>query len=105
MAVDEADVGQVKDGQQATFSVDASSGRAFSANVTRVAFGSTVTGDVVSYMAVLTVDNDDLALRPGMTASAEIARRHGAGGLLVPNARSGSRRRARQRKRPGAASR
>ncbi len=86
VAVDEADVGQVKDGQTATFSVDAYPGRTFSANVTRVAYGSTVTGDVVSYTAVLTVDNDDLALRPGMTASAEIASAAVRGALLVPNA-------------------
>lgn len=86
VAVDEADVGQVKDGQQAEFTVDAYPGRTFSAKVTRVAFGSTVTGDVVSYTAVLTVDNDDLALRPGMTASAEIASAAVRGALLVPNA-------------------
>lgn len=84
--VDEADVGHVKDGQQATFTVDAYPDRKFSAVVTRVAYGSTKTGDVVSYTATLNVDNDDLSLRPGMTASAEIASASVRGALLVPNA-------------------
>jgi len=86
VAVDEADVGRVADGQQATFTVDAYPDRTFTAGVTRVAFGSTTTGDVVSYTAVLKVSNDDLALRPGMTASAEIASASVKSALLVPNA-------------------
>ncbi len=86
VAVDEADVGQVKEGQQATFTVDAFPDRTFTAAVTRVAYGSTTTGDVVSYTSILTVDNDDLALRPGMTASAEIASASVTGALLVSNA-------------------
>jgi HlyD family secretion protein len=86
VAVDEADVGQVKQGQQATFTVDTYPNRTFTAAVTRVAYGSTTTGDVVSYTAVLKVDNDDLALRPGMTASAEIASESVKNALLVPNA-------------------
>ena len=86
VAVDEADVGQVKQGQPATFTVDAYPDRTFTAAVTRVAYGSTTTGDVVSYKAVLKVDNDDLALRPGMTASAEIASASVKNALLVPNA-------------------
>jgi len=84
--VDEADVGQVKDGQQATFTVDAYPNRPYSASVIRVAYGSTTTGDVVSYGTLLTVKNDDLSLRPGMTASAEIAAAAVKGALLVPNA-------------------
>lgn len=84
--VDEADVGRVKDGQQAVFTVDAYPDRSFRAVVTRVAYGSTTTGDVVSYTAVLEVDNDDLVLRPGMTASAEIASASVERALLVPNA-------------------
>ena len=84
--VDEADVGRVKAGQTATFTVDAYPDRKFTAAVARVAFGSTKTGDVVSYAAVLKVSNDDLTLRPGMTASAEIASASLEGVLLVPNA-------------------
>jgi HlyD family secretion protein len=84
--VDEADVGRVQDGQHATFTVDAYPSRTYSAEVIRVAYGSTTSGEVVSYAAVLTVKNDDLSLRPGMTASADIASASVRGALLVPNA-------------------
>lgn len=84
--VDEADVGRTKDGQQATFTVDAYPGRKYAADVVRVAYGSTKSGDVVSYSATLRVKNDDLSLRPGMTASAEIASASVKAALLVPNA-------------------
>lgn len=83
--VDEADVGRVRDGQAATFAVDAYPGRTYVANVTRVAFGSTTTADVVSYATRLQVDNDDLSLRPGMTATADIATAAVDDALLVPN--------------------
>jgi HlyD family secretion protein len=84
--VDEADVGQVKENQGATFNVDAYPGRKYPARITRVGLGSTTTDNVVTYLTVLEVKNDDLSLRPGMTATADIlvARREGA--LLVPNA-------------------
>jgi HlyD family secretion protein len=84
--VDEADVGRTKEGQQATFTVDAYPGRVYRADVVRVAYGSTKSGDVVSYAASLEVKNDDLSLRPGMTASAEIASTSVKNALLVPNA-------------------
>lgn len=84
--VDEADVGQVKVGQPATFSVDAWPGRRFSAVITRVGFGAQNKEGVVSYLTVLRVDNDDLALRPGMTGSAEITTLTRERALLVPNA-------------------
>lgn len=84
--IDEADVGRVKDGQPATFSVDAYPDRTYHATVRRVAYGSTTTADVVSYAAVLTVANGDLSLRPGMTASAEIATTTVPNALLIPNA-------------------
>ncbi len=83
--VDEADVGRVSDGQAATFTVDAWPNRTYTAEVVRVAYGATTT-DVVSYATVLVVDNDDLSLRPGMTASAEIATASVDNALLVPNA-------------------
>ena len=84
--VDEADVGRVADGQAATFSVDAYPDRTYTATVTRVAYGATTTTDVVSYATVLVVENDDLSLRPGMTASADIATASVENALLVPNA-------------------
>ncbi|MCC7242133.1 MAG: efflux RND transporter periplasmic adaptor subunit [Acidobacteria bacterium] len=83
--VDEADVGRVANGQHATFSVDAYPARIYEASVTRVAYGATTSADVVSYATVLVVENDDLSLRPGMTASAEIATASVTGALLVPN--------------------
>lgn len=84
--VDEADVGGVKDGQSATFTVDAYPGREYSARVTRIAYGSTTKNNVVSYSTVLKVKNDDLSLRPGMTGAAEIATVTRENALLVPNA-------------------
>jgi HlyD family secretion protein len=83
--VDEADVGRVAQGQQATFTVDAYSGRLYPAQVKRVGFGSQVKDGVVSYPTVLVVDNDDLSLRPGMTATAEIVTASRENVLLVPN--------------------
>jgi HlyD family secretion protein len=97
--VDEADVGQVNAGQTATFQVDAFPGRTFPAKVERVDVGAnaaTSTGtsgssssssnQVVSYTAVLAVDNREGILRPGMTATAEIVTAEKRGVLLVPNA-------------------
>jgi HlyD family secretion protein len=84
--VDEADVGQVKVGQTATFSVDAWPGRQYNAVITRVGYGSQVKDGVVSYLTVLEVNNDDLSLRPGMTGTAEITTLTRENALLVPNA-------------------
>lgn len=83
--VDEADVGQVQLGQRASFSVSAWPGRKYPATITRVAYGSTTTDNVVTYTTQLGVDNPDLSLRPGMTASATIAATERRGVLLVPN--------------------
>lgn len=84
--VDEADVGQVKAGQNATFTVDAWPGRRYSARITRVGYGAQEKDGVVSYPTVLTVGNDDLSLRPGMTGTAEITTLIRKDVLLVPNA-------------------
>lgn len=84
--VDEADVGSVKLGQPASFSVSAWSGRTFPATIERVGIGSTITDNVVTYKTVLSVANTDLALRPGMTATARIVTAQRENVLLVPNA-------------------
>jgi HlyD family secretion protein len=84
--VDEADVGQVKPGQEATFTVDAYADRSFSARVAAVRLGSQRSEGVVTYKTVLYVDNTDLTLRPGMTATAELVVRHATDVVLVPNA-------------------
>ena len=106
VAVDEADVGQIKQGQKATFTVDAFPGRTFPAQITRVDLGSNLTvqdatassssssssstssttGQVVSYAADLSVSNPTLELRPGMTATADIVTSEVNNALLVPNA-------------------
>ena len=84
--VDEADVSNVKIGQSATFSVAAWPSRKFPASIQRVGLGSTITDNVVTYKTVLDVRNDDLALRPGMTATASIVTANRENVLLVPNA-------------------
>lgn len=86
VAVDEADVGQVKEGQEATFTVDAYPRRSFPALITQVRFAPETVEGVVTYETVLAVDNADLALRPGMTATADIIARRLHDVLLVPNA-------------------
>ena len=100
VSVDEADVGQVKPGQKATFTVDAYPGRRFPATLERVDLASSSTtqanasgggaaaagGSVVSYEARLTVANPEGLLRPGMTATATIATQNTGKALLVPNA-------------------
>lgn len=83
--VDEADVGAVKLGQDATFTVSAYPTRKFPARITRVGFGSTITDNVVTYLTYLDVDNADLSLRPGMTATATITATQRKDVLLVPN--------------------
>lgn len=94
--VDEADVGQVEVGQPTTFTVDAYPGDRFEAVIIRVNVGAntvtdssngtaTAASNVVSYGAVLSVDNENLALRPGMTATATILTSHEQDVLMVPN--------------------
>ncbi|MDP1899571.1 MAG: efflux RND transporter periplasmic adaptor subunit [Rubrivivax sp.] len=84
--VDEADVSSVKVGQDASFTVSAYPNRPFPALVTRVGFGSTITDNVVTYLTYLDVDNTELNLRPGMTATATITATQSKDVLLVPNA-------------------
>ena len=84
--IDEADIGTVKVGQQATFTVDAFSGRSFPARIETIEFSPQTTDGVVTYKAILSVDNSDLALRPGMTATAQITVQEISNALLVPNA-------------------
>ena len=84
--VDEADVGSVQLGQPASFTVSAWAGRQFPATIQRVGLGSTTADNVVTYKTVLSVANDDLALRPGMTATARIVTAKRDNALQVPNA-------------------
>jgi len=84
--IDEADVGKVKEGQSATFLVDAWGGHSFSSKVVSVHNLPTAGQTVVTYQAVLSVDNNERLLRPGMTATASITTDERKGVLLVPNA-------------------
>lgn len=86
VAVDEADVGQVKEGQEAIFTVDAYPDRTFPAQITQVRYGSQTLEGVVTYETLLNVKNSDLSLRPGMTATAEITVKKVKDAILVPNA-------------------
>lgn len=83
--VDEADVGKIEPGQSATFSVDAHPERRYPAEIVEVRFGAKTTNGVVTYETLLKVDNGDLSLRPGMTATADIVVERVASALLVPN--------------------
>jgi len=75
----------VRVGQKASFTVSAYPSRRYPASITRVAYGSTTTDNVVTYVTYLEVDNTDLTLRPGMTASATITAVERTDVLLVPN--------------------
>jgi HlyD family secretion protein len=83
--LDESDVGQVNAGQRAQFRVDAYPGRAFEATIVSVRFSPREVNNVVTYETVLSVENPDLALRPGMTATADILIEEKERALLVPN--------------------
>lgn len=84
--VDEADIGFVRIGATAEFTVDSFRGRKFKASVGQVRNAAQTVQNVVSYIVVLNVDNSDLLLRPGMTANVrlEVARKKDA--LLIPAA-------------------
>lgn len=84
--IDEADIGQVAVGNTATFTVDAFPGRRFPARITQVRFAPETTDGVVTYTAVLSVENPDGLLRPGMTATATIVVAEVPDTLTVPNA-------------------
>ena len=97
--VDEADVGELRPGAAATFTVDAYPNQTFPATVTRVDLGAnatpqinsagtavTTTTTVVAYTAELTVSNPNQQLKPGMTATASIVTQSVKNVLLVPNA-------------------
>jgi len=86
VAVDEADVGKVVEGQSALFTVDAYPERSFPATITQVRFAPQTLEGVVTYETVLLVDNSDLSLRPGMTATAVITVQQLKDVVLVPNA-------------------
>lgn len=85
-AIDEADIGTVEPGQTARFTVDAFPDRRFDAAIRDIAFAAVTTEGVVTYNARLDVDNGQLLLRPGMTATVAIVTREAKGVIVVPTA-------------------
>jgi HlyD family secretion protein len=85
-SVDEADVGHVREGQQALFHVDAFPQREFEGKVEQVRLNPTVVQNVVSYNTIIAVDNAGLLLKPGMTATVSIVVRRAENALRLPAA-------------------
>jgi HlyD family secretion protein len=86
VSVDEADIGGVKEGQEVRFNVDAFPNREFKGKIIQLRLNSAVVSGVVTYEAVVQVDNSDLQLRPGMTASASIITDTLKNVTIIPNA-------------------
>lgn len=86
VAIDEADIGKVAVGNKAAFTVEAYPERRFPAVISQIRYAPQTIDGVVTYQAVLSIDNADLALRPGMTATAEITVAEVSQALVVPNA-------------------
>ncbi|HMM64828.1 MAG: efflux RND transporter periplasmic adaptor subunit [Mesorhizobium sp.] len=84
-AIDEADIGQVKPGQPARFTVDAFPERPFDAEIRDISYASVTTDGVVTYDARLGVDNEEMLLRPGMTATVSVVTKHAKDTLTVPS--------------------
>ena len=85
-AIDEADVGRLRAGQAATFTVDAFPRRSFSGEIVQIRKSPVNTQNVISYTVVISARNPDLSLLPGMTANVRIVVEHRDGALKAPNA-------------------
>lgn len=85
LSIDEADIGEVREGQKVEFSVDAYSDKKFRGMITQLRLNSEIINGVVTYDAVVEVDNADLLLRPGMTVSALVTTGILENVLCVPN--------------------
>lgn len=84
--IDEADIGKVNIGNEASFTVEAYQGRTFPAVISELRFAPKTVDGVVTYEAILSIDNADLSLRPGMTATSEIKVAEINDTLTIPNA-------------------
>ncbi len=84
--VAEADVGKLKEGQDTFFTVDAFPTRRFKGRIRQIRFAPQVVQNVVTYDAVIDVDNAELLLRPGMTANVTVIYARADNTLKVPNA-------------------
>ncbi len=83
--VDEADIGQVAEGQKVTFTVDAFPDEVFQGTVTQVRLQATTTSNVVTYSVVIDAPNPDLKLKPGLTASITAYTREAKDVLVIPS--------------------
>ena len=83
--VDEADIGEVEEGQRVTFTVDAFPNDTFNGLVTQVRQQATTESNVVTYEVVISAPNDDLKLKPGLTANVVIFTMELNGVLTIPN--------------------
>ena len=83
-AVDEADIGQVKQGQRVTFTVDAFQEDKFNGSVQEVRLNPTTTSNVVTYTVVITAENPDQKLLPGMTATCTIVTQEVKDAIAIP---------------------
>lgn len=83
--VDEADIGDVKEGQRVTFTVDAFPDDTFEGQVTQVRQEATTESNVVTYEVVISAPNDDLKLKPGLTANVVIFTMEAKDVLAVPS--------------------
>jgi len=84
--IDEADIGRTAVGNHAEFTVDAYDDKKFPATISEIRFAPETIDGVVTYKGILTIDNSDMLLRPGMTATADITVAEITGALIVPNA-------------------
>ena len=84
-AVDEADIGKMKEGQKVRFTVDAFPGEPFNGAVSQVRLASTVVSNVVTYSCMVSAENPELKLKPGMTATVSVIVGEAKGVLKVPN--------------------
>jgi HlyD family secretion protein len=85
-SVDEADIGKVKEGQRVTFTVDAFPDDNFSGTVRQVRYSPEIVQNVVTYTTIVAVENPEMKLRPGMTATVSMVVGEAKNTLLVPNA-------------------
>ncbi len=83
--VSEADIGDVKEGQEVTYTLDGYPNSIFNGKVTQVRISPTTVSNVVTYSVIVTVDNKDLKLKPGMTANVSIITAKNEDVLSVPN--------------------
>ncbi|STQ85637.1 efflux RND transporter periplasmic adaptor subunit [Helicobacter muridarum] len=82
--ISESDIGRVRTGQEAIFNVDAYPNQEFRASVDRVNFAATTTDNITSYETTIHVNNDNLLLKPGMNATAQIKVASSSGAMIVP---------------------